>query len=353
MDKKYTVFVSSTFEDLKVQRDAVVKALLEMGHIPLGMEMFSAADDTQWRLIQRNIDLSDYYIVIIAHRYGSMDGGVSYTEKEYDYAIAQKIPILGLLLDKNAEWPANYIEQDRRTHIKKFRAKVSRKTVKFWTTKDDLAAAAVLALGKQIPITPRPGWVRGSEAAGPEVAAELSRLSSENADLRNRLEGLAVPRINWHILFARAGKHQKSNQLTLKAVLYVEVDPIRPIVIPRHQFRLSFRSEDFEAVSASPISTERDPRSLIDISAGEITLRGSGIFVVNGVCKEMFQPVVRAELNVSIRVGDIVNDLQAPLAAAGATSLEFATPSFDYDYWNRVADDAIRRANRPGVVVRR
>jgi hypothetical protein len=34
MDKKYQIFISSTFDDLKDERDQVIKAILEMGHIP-------------------------------------------------------------------------------------------------------------------------------------------------------------------------------------------------------------------------------------------------------------------------------------------------------------------------------
>jgi len=45
MNKKYQIFVSSTYDDLKKERDQVIKASLEMGHIPVGMEMFSAADE--------------------------------------------------------------------------------------------------------------------------------------------------------------------------------------------------------------------------------------------------------------------------------------------------------------------
>ncbi|HDZ8843871.1 TPA: DUF4062 domain-containing protein [Aeromonas dhakensis] len=47
MDKKYQVFISSTYEDLKDEREQVIKSVLEMGHIPVGMEMFSAADEEQ------------------------------------------------------------------------------------------------------------------------------------------------------------------------------------------------------------------------------------------------------------------------------------------------------------------
>jgi hypothetical protein len=92
---KYQIFVSSTYEDLKEERDTAIKAILETGNIPVGMEMFSAGDEQQWELIKRQIEDCDYYVVIVAHRYGSMDGSISYTEKEYDFAVEKKIPILG------------------------------------------------------------------------------------------------------------------------------------------------------------------------------------------------------------------------------------------------------------------
>src|SRR5215216_6268465 len=110
MASKYQIFVSSTFEDLIEERDAVIKAILEMGHIPVGMEMFSAADEEQWKIIARQIDTTDYYIVIVAHRYGSVtDEGVSYTEKEYDYAVKQRVPVLGFVIDKQANWNPQFV----------------------------------------------------------------------------------------------------------------------------------------------------------------------------------------------------------------------------------------------------
>lgn len=92
-DKKYQIFISSTYEDLKEERELVQKAILEMYHFPIGMEMFSAGDSEQWEIIKETIDSSDYYVLIIGHRYGSIDGeGISYTEKEYDYAKAKAFP---------------------------------------------------------------------------------------------------------------------------------------------------------------------------------------------------------------------------------------------------------------------
>lgn len=66
MDVKYRVFVSSTFADLQDERRAVIEMIINMGHIPVGMEAFQASDDSQWEYIKRRIDESDYYVLIIA-----------------------------------------------------------------------------------------------------------------------------------------------------------------------------------------------------------------------------------------------------------------------------------------------
>ena len=182
---KYQVFISSTYEDLKEERDEVIKAVLEMGHIPVGMEMFSAADEEQWKLITRQIDQTDYYVVIVAHRYGSVIGKKSYTEKEYEYAVKQKIPVLGFIIEDSARWPNDRIESDsdKTKALKLFKQKIKRKLISFWSTKEDLGGKVSRSLIKLITTNPRPGWVRTSETVGPEVVSEMSRLSSENARL--------------------------------------------------------------------------------------------------------------------------------------------------------------------------
>lgn len=98
MDKKYQVFVSSTYQDLIEERKAVIQALLELDCIPVGMELFPAADDSQWEFIRKTIDESDYYIVIIGGRYGSLsEHGKSFTEQEYLYALETEKPVLAFL----------------------------------------------------------------------------------------------------------------------------------------------------------------------------------------------------------------------------------------------------------------
>ena len=193
MEKKYQIFVSSTYEDLKDERNEIIRAVLEMGHIPVGMEMFSAADEEQWKIITRTIDFIDYYVVVVAHRYGSVTSeGISYTEKEFDYAASKSIPILGFVIDDAASWPNNRGESDSKKtgRIAAFKTKVKARMVQFWTSKDDLRSKFAIALMKSIISNPRTGWVRADEVAGPQVTKELTRLSSENAVLRNQLESI-------------------------------------------------------------------------------------------------------------------------------------------------------------------
>ena len=143
MTRKYQIFVSSTYTDLKEDRDLVIKAILEMGHIPVGMEMFSAADEEQWSVIRRNIEQTDYYVVVVANRYGSVtDSGISYTEKEYDYAVAQGIPTLGFVLDPTSSWPSNFTDTipNQVSSLNLFKEKIKKKHVSFWKNRDDLHA---------------------------------------------------------------------------------------------------------------------------------------------------------------------------------------------------------------------
>jgi hypothetical protein len=75
MDKRYQVFVSSTYEDLIEERLEVMKALLELDCIPCGMEYFPAANEDAWTFIKKLIDVCDYYVVIVGGKYGSKEFG--------------------------------------------------------------------------------------------------------------------------------------------------------------------------------------------------------------------------------------------------------------------------------------
>lgn len=191
-EKKYQIFISSTFTDLQDERDSIIKAVLEMYHIPIGMEMFSAEDEDQWEIIRRTIDISDYYILILGLRYGSETSeGISFTQKEYEYALERKIPILAFLLDEKAPLSQNRRDNDL-NKINQFRTTVLKnsKMSDFWTTADELTKKVSISLMKQMMQKPGIGWIRGDQAISAELSGEVTHLSKENRELRDLIKKL-------------------------------------------------------------------------------------------------------------------------------------------------------------------
>lgn len=128
MEKRYQVFVSSTYADLKEERQHVIQALMEMDCIPAGMELFPAADEEQWEFIKRVIDDCDYYLLVIGGRYGSVTPeGISYTEKEYDYAVDIGLKVIALIHEAPEDIPLGKsdIDPELRARLQAFRERVS------------------------------------------------------------------------------------------------------------------------------------------------------------------------------------------------------------------------------------
>ena len=134
MERKHQVFVSSTYRDLISERQHVIHALLELDCIPSGMELFPATDEDAWTLIKEVIDNSDYYLLIIAGKYGSKnENGISYTEMEFDYAVSIKKPIMCFLHEDIDELTGNKIEKSEENQNKliDFRKKLKASIVNF------------------------------------------------------------------------------------------------------------------------------------------------------------------------------------------------------------------------------
>lgn len=191
MDKRYQVFVSSTYADLRDERRKVIQTLMEIDCIPAGMELFPAADEEQWEFIKRVIDDCDYYLLIIGGRYGSTDPeGVSFTEKEYDYAIERGIRVIALLHEKPdiLAVEKSDINPELRARLIKFREKVSQgRLVKFWNTPAELPGLVAINVPKTIKAYPALGWLRGHQAPYAETLAEINDLRKTNAELEKTL----------------------------------------------------------------------------------------------------------------------------------------------------------------------
>lgn len=191
MERKYQVFISSTYEDLKTERQAAISCLLDLNCIPVGMEQFPASSLSQWEYIKKMIDMSDYYLLIVAGKYGSLDPeeNISYTEKEYRYAIHKKMPILAFLHKNIDSLPAIKVgaTDEERERVKNFHntVKEAGRLVDFYSNEDELKYKIAMAMPKIINDAPMPGWVRADQA---EKAIATAGDTDGIRDLQRQLE---------------------------------------------------------------------------------------------------------------------------------------------------------------------
>ncbi|RRN64797.1 DUF4062 domain-containing protein [Caulobacter sp. 602-1] len=191
MSKKFQVFVSSTYQDLIDERQDTIKSVLDLGHIPSGMEAFHAVDFEQFTYIKKIIDECDYYVLIIGGRYGSMnDDGTSYTELEYDYAVSTGKTVLAFLHSDPSSLPTNKCDADPHAlaKLEAFRGKVStRRLVSFWSSPHDLKATVIISLSKAFSELPGTGWMRADTAPNEEILRQINQLRGENEKLKEKI----------------------------------------------------------------------------------------------------------------------------------------------------------------------
>lgn len=194
MDKRYQVFVSSTYKDLQEERQLAIEALLNKGCFPVGMEYFPAANEEQMEVIKRLIDGCDYYIVIIGGKYGSVEtkSGKSYTQLEYEYAISKGIPVAAFFHKDINSLPGERLEDndEGRAKLDAFIKLVQKKLCKSWANPHELAFGIVTSLDFMFENYPRQGWVRGGGMDTIEMLKEIDTLRRQKENLQKQLTGL-------------------------------------------------------------------------------------------------------------------------------------------------------------------
>jgi len=191
MEKRYQVFVSSTYSDLEEERKKITHVLLTLDCFPSGMEIFPAIDEEQFEFIKRVIDDCDYYLLIVGGKYGSLTSdGISYTEKEYDYAKEKGLKIIAFLNKDPENLLKDKIETDpdQLEKLKTFRDKVaSNKLVKYWEKSEDLPALVALSLPATMKQFPAIGWMRANIATNQDSLKEINELQKENSSLKQKI----------------------------------------------------------------------------------------------------------------------------------------------------------------------
>ena len=184
--KKLQVFVSSTYEDLKEERQAAVEAILAAGHIPAGMELFTAGDQSQMEVIQRWIDESDVFLLILGARYGSVESSSqkSYIELEYNYARDKGKALFAVVITEEGisrkveKLQLKAIEQEHPDKLKSFREVVRGKIVRPWSDVKDIKVAILEKLPELNTRGDLIGWIPGDQAVNSgAVAEEIARLA--------------------------------------------------------------------------------------------------------------------------------------------------------------------------------
>jgi hypothetical protein len=192
--KKLQVFVSSTYADLREERQAAVEAILTAGHIPAGMELFAAGDESQMQVIRRWIEESDVFLLILGGRYGSIEpaSGESYVQLEYEHALAVGKPVIAIVVEADhievrvKALGTKAIETDHPAELRTFREQVVRsRIVRFWRDPRDIKLAVHEALPEYAHRDELIGWIHGAGNVDfANVAEQLAQLTKENAELR-------------------------------------------------------------------------------------------------------------------------------------------------------------------------
>lgn len=198
--RKLQVFVSSTFIDLIEERQTAVQAILEAGHIPAGMELFIAGDESQWDIIKEWIDESDVYMLIIGGRYGSIEpkSGKSYTHLEYEYALSVSKPHFVIIIDD--ETTQNKAKKyggkitdffDNSPDLKELKNSIMKgKLVSICENLDKMESSIHKSINKLSQRDNLKGWVKADDTDYSSISEELARLSKENSELKSQLKEL-------------------------------------------------------------------------------------------------------------------------------------------------------------------
>ncbi len=200
MNKKLQVFVSSTYTDLIEERQAAVQAILDAGHIPAGMELFKAGNESQLKTIYKWIDESDVYMLILGGRYGSIESksGKSYTQLEYEYALSKNIPVFAVVLSQSSlTAKINSIGYDKATEqnfpekYKSFKEFVMSKIIREVDDCKDIKIAIHTTLNDFITEYNLIGWVRNNnENDTAQLLKENNTLLKENNSLKEQIQKL-------------------------------------------------------------------------------------------------------------------------------------------------------------------
>jgi hypothetical protein len=141
---KKTVFISSTFLDLKNERKEVWDCLEKFDVNVKGMEQFGARKSDPLTTCLNEVETSDIFVGIVGMRYGTEDTntGKSYSQLEYEKAIEKNLEILIYIIDEeNAQVTPQLIQFDKVGKLNNYKQVLKdRHTVDYFAGSRDLVS---------------------------------------------------------------------------------------------------------------------------------------------------------------------------------------------------------------------
>lgn len=328
MTKKLQIFISSTYKDLLAERQAAVEAILTAGHIPAGMELFTAGDESQLETIYRWIEESDIFMLILGGRYGTVEekSGKSYTHLEYEHAIKTGKATFAVVMNEDAlaqkvkNSGAEVLELKSRKEYDAFKTEVLAKMCLFFSDHKDIQLALHRTLARFLREREFAGWVSGANQIDMSAqTAELTRLSAENADLRAKLA----------VTEKKLGQAQQVGNIsfdTLRGALEKLVLPrhdTKPPYVPSNLLQLFFlfRHRLSLGVINDPGARERDAGIGMIIPTPKLHPQDSFVFYDVAVPLIQFELVTREKLGNTgyqrIKTSSLGNRFLTYLAVSG------------------------------------
>lgn len=130
-------------------------------------------------------------ILIIGGRYGSLSKeGISYTQKEYEFATYSGIPCISFLHNKPDLIPVGKTDKDKIKSelLENFKKLVSEKMIRHWETPEQLGSIVSRSLVKLIKTKPRIGWVKSDRISSEESSLEILKLKEEIQALKDKID---------------------------------------------------------------------------------------------------------------------------------------------------------------------
>ena len=144
-------FISSTVTDLAEYRSVVHDVLSDLGVQYVTLSDLLQGPPLTWKSSEQvfqELDGSDLLILILGHRYGSVEpsSGIGWVEAEFQVARNRNKPILAFLADEQAAFPPASVDQDR-SRVDRFRTEVlSDYLVTHFRSPADLAGKLAVAV---------------------------------------------------------------------------------------------------------------------------------------------------------------------------------------------------------------